>query len=70
MQALSFKHKTLLHLKSVSEQASQILISWFDQNLMKANPDKFQAICIGKKTTSSLFKLAKQISNVMTVLPC
>ena len=69
---LSFIHKDLLHLKSVLEQESQILISWFDQNLMKANPDKFQAICIGKKlmTTSSLFKLAKQISNVMTVLLC
>ena len=69
---LSFIHKDLLHLKSVLEQESQILISWFDQNLMKANPDKFQAICIGKKTHDilSLFKLAKQISNVMTVLPC
>ena len=53
---LSFIHKDLLHLKSVLEQESQILISWFDQNLMKANPDKFQAM-----TTSSLFKLAKLI---------
>ena len=34
---------------------------------MKANPDKFQAIYIGKRimARSSLFKLAKQISNVM-----
>ena len=29
---LSFIHKDLLHLKSVLEQESQILISWFDQN--------------------------------------
>ena len=43
----SFIHKTFLQLKSVLEQESQILISWFDQNLMKANPDKTQAICIG-----------------------
>jgi hypothetical protein len=26
------------------------LINWFSINLMKANPDKFQAIAIGKKT--------------------
>jgi hypothetical protein len=25
-------------------------INWFSINLMKANPDKFQAIAIGKKT--------------------
>jgi hypothetical protein len=28
------------------------LINWFSLNLMKANPDKFQAIAIGKKTKS------------------
>ena len=51
---LSFIHKYLLQIKSVLEQESQILISWFDQNLMKANPDKFQAICIGKKTHDNI----------------
>ena len=71
MTILSIIHKDLLHLKSVLEQESQILISWVDQNLMKANLDKFQAICIKRlMTTSSLFNMAKQISNVMTVLPC
>jgi hypothetical protein len=29
---------------------SLILMNWFSINLMKANPDKFQAIAIGKKT--------------------
>ena len=47
-------HKDLLNLKSVLEQKSQILISWFDQNLMKAYPDKLQAICIGKKTHDNI----------------
>jgi hypothetical protein len=28
------------------------LINWFSLNLMKANPDKFQATAIGKKTKS------------------
>ena len=69
---LSFIHKDLLHLKSVLEQESKILISWFDQNLMKANPDKFKAICIGKKTLDNTesFQIGQQISKVMTVLPC
>ena len=51
---LSFIHKDLLHLKSVLEQKGQILISWFDQNLMKANPYKFEAIWIGKKTHGNI----------------
>ena len=51
---LSLIHKDLLHLKSVLEQESQILISWFDQNLMKANPDKFQAIFISKRTHDNI----------------
>jgi hypothetical protein len=34
------------------ENDSMELINWFSLNLMKANPDKFQAIAIGKKTKS------------------
>ena len=26
------------------------MLDWFDYNLMKANPDKFQALTIGKKS--------------------
>ena len=35
------------------------LVQWFTQNLMKANPDKFQAICIGQRSHDSIssFKL-------------
>jgi hypothetical protein len=32
------------------ENDSINLIDWFSKNLMKANPDKFQAIAIGSKT--------------------
>jgi hypothetical protein len=32
------------------EADSLKLINWFSINLMKANPDKFHAIAIGKKT--------------------
>ena len=31
------------------ENESEILINWFNNNKMKANPDKFQAIAIGNK---------------------
>ena len=35
-------------------QESIDLIKWFADNLMQANPDKFQAICIGKKTYEAI----------------
>lgn len=47
---LSFIHKEFTTLKSVLEQESQNLLTWFENNFMKANPDKFQAICIGRIT--------------------
>ena len=34
----------------VLEKESSILIEWFNFNCMQANPDKFQAIAVGKKT--------------------
>ena len=30
------------------------MIRWFDRNLIKANPDKFQAICVGKRTFDAI----------------
>ena len=30
------------------------MVQWFSDNQMQANPDKFQAICIGKKTNSAI----------------
>ena len=30
------------------------LIQWFENNFMKANPDKFQAICVGKRTFDAI----------------
>jgi hypothetical protein len=32
------------------ESDSLKMLDWFDYNLMKANPDKFQALAIGKKS--------------------
>ena len=33
---------------------SILLIQWFTENLVKASPDKFQAICIGQKTHDAI----------------
>ena len=38
------------NVKSRLESDSHILTQWFSDNHMKANPDKFQGISIGKKT--------------------
>ena len=43
-------NKDPVNLKAVLESESQNLIEWFASNKMKANPEKFQAIAIGKKS--------------------
>ena len=69
---LSFIHKDLTILKTALEQESNNLISWFVQTFMKANPDKFQAICVEKKAliTFSHFKLARLTSSVRKLSLC
>ena len=58
---VSFIHKDFNFLKSVLESDSLNLISWFGENSMKANPYKFQAIFIGKKTYNNIetFRIGK-----------
>ena len=51
---LSFIHRNLETLKSVLEEQSLVLIKWFTNNFMKANPSKFQAICVGQKAFDSI----------------
>ena len=45
---LCYIHTDFTILMSTLEKESNILISWFSNDIMKANPDKFQAICVGK----------------------
>ena len=45
----SYIHNDCKVLKDVLQKDSETLIKWFDFKSMKANPDKFQAICLGKK---------------------
>ena len=51
---LSYCHKILDILKSVLQQESIILLDWFGTNQMQANPAKFQAISVGKKTYAEM----------------
>ena len=51
---LSYTYSDCTVLKSVLERDSENLIEWFSFNNMKANPDKFQAICLGKKANDSI----------------
>ena len=47
---MSYEGHNLDQLITVLEKDSLTLIDWFTENQMKANPDKFQVIAIGKKT--------------------
>ena len=69
---VSFIHKEFNFLKSVLEPDSLNLISWFEENYMTANPDKFQAIVLERKLTTIL-KLsgsAMLTLNVRIMLVC
>ena len=60
---LSFATPDFRKLISVLETESNSLIDWFHFNCMKANPDKFQAKAIGKRTfeKSPVFELKGSI---------
>ena len=48
---LSYADTDINKLIKTLEEESKILINWFYINKMKANPEKFQAIAVGKKNT-------------------
>ena len=47
---LSKSDKSLEKVIASLEEDSKALINWFSVNKMQANPEKFQAISLGKKT--------------------
>ena len=49
---VSHAHHDVTVLKTSLETDSKSLINWFHLNKMIANPDKFQAIAIGKRAFS------------------
>ena len=56
--SLSCYDKNSLSLKCKLEHACEVAIDWFDANLMKANPEKFQAIVLpGHKSQDICFDI-------------
>ena len=53
-KTVAYIHKDLDISKLVLENESLNLISWFEDNFMKANREKFQAICVGKKSHDNI----------------
>ena len=51
---VSYSHKELTILKEVLEEESLILIQRFADNFMKANPGKFQSICVSQKAHAAI----------------
>ena len=58
---LSFSHNDPSMIKSTLEKASKQAIRWFNVNFMKANPSKFQAICISRKNISIDFEIDSHV---------
>ena len=62
---LSYCSTNFDDLVKVLQEESNILIDWFTFNCMQANPDKFQAIAIGKRTASKNLSLDISNANIM-----
>ena len=54
---LSYSDHDIHKVISTLEDDSMTLINWFSINKMKANPEKFQAIAIGKQTKQQNFTI-------------
>ena len=60
---LSFSHENLDIVKNKLEDASLQAVRWFDANYMKANPSKFQAICISRSEINVNFQIGNHNIN-------
>ena len=58
---LSFSHSNPRIIKEKLEQASTQAVKWFHVNFMKANPSKFQAICISRDNINIDFDIGGQL---------
>ena len=66
----SYAHKNPIVLKSTLQQESHILLDWFSSNLMQANPYKFQAIAVGKKTFGEIQSLTFANNTIHVNIRC
>jgi hypothetical protein len=63
---LSYADQDYNTLINVLEKECPILIEWFNFNCMQTNPDKFQAIAVGKKIYAN--KGNNKITELRTIL--
>jgi hypothetical protein len=56
---LSFSSPDCDILISTLEAESQVLIDWFKDNKMHANPDKFQVLAVGEKKVAKYPRTAE-----------
>ena len=63
---IAYIHKKLEILQQILVKESLSLIQWFENNPMKANPDKFQDICVGTRT----FEVIKSFQLGDTKITC
>ena len=54
---LSYMHEDKQTVKNTLEKAAEKAITWFEVNYMKANPSKFQALCISRENAKLEFKI-------------
>jgi len=69
---ISYSSEHFLDMKQTLETEAEVLIDWFSNNQMQANPAKFQGIAIGKKTHDQCPTSVSgvQISNALMKLNC
>ena len=58
---LSYSHADLSLVKEKLEKASEQAVTWFKSNYMKANPSKFQAICLSRDNQQIQLKVEDSI---------
>ena len=63
---MSAADRVLIKLFAILVENSLLLIKWFAENHMKANPDQFQPIAVGKRTEDeNVFLIWKIIVRIM-----
>ena len=63
---VSYWHREANTLKQILEKKGLTLLDWFDSSHMQTNPDKFQAVSVGRKT----FEQVKHFTIAGVDIPC
>ena len=67
---IHFQQRNVCSSNNFNTDLENVASSWFIQNSMKPNPDKYQAIVLGKTEDKLNFKLADDIDTKTTQKTC